>query len=262
MIDVGANIGAVSIPVAATGSRVLAIEALPKKYVLLSLAARQSGLSHLVPVHAAAGASVGTAIMAGTSAWGQVVESGGLEVPLFTVDSLCDIVGFRKPSVVKIDVEGSERRVLQGMGRTLRDDRPLVIIESNTWTSRGNYTYHELLADLEAYQYSLYLVAGFVLAPRTSADLQEACVSDFVASPRPLRGRHGPFEVRALTQDERLNLLARDVDFAEAHRWHIASVLREYAGEFASEGRIANIREAILAHGEPLVRAALETPWA
>jgi FkbM family methyltransferase len=261
MIDVGANIGAVSIPVAALGSRVLAVEALPKNAVLLGLAATQSRLGRLVPVHAAVGERVGTARMSGTSAWAQVDERGGLEVPLLTVDALCDVFGFRKPDVVKIDVEGSERRVLHGMARTLREDRPLVVIESNTWTARGNYTYHELLAELEAHRYSLYLVAGFVLAPRTSADLQEACVSDFVAAPRPLKGRHGPFEVRALTTDERFDLLARDVDVAPAHRWHIASVLHEYRSELAADPRVDRIRQAILRYDETLVRAALETSW-
>ncbi len=36
-----------------------------------------------------------------------------------------------RPSVIKIDVEGSELSVLHGMQRTLRNDGPLVLLESN-----------------------------------------------------------------------------------------------------------------------------------
>jgi FkbM family methyltransferase len=41
----------------------------------------------------------------------------------------CDSLGLEPPSVVKIDVEGAESRVLEGMRRTLSEERPVVLVE-------------------------------------------------------------------------------------------------------------------------------------
>ena len=56
-------------------------------------------------------------------------ESSELKVLSLTLDCLC----LPKPvKLVKIDVEGQELAVLQGMEGILQKDRPLLIIEDNT----------------------------------------------------------------------------------------------------------------------------------
>jgi FkbM family methyltransferase len=50
-------------------------------------------------------------------------------VPVLALDSWIHATGQRPPSVVKIDVEGSEARVLRGMRGTLETFRPVLIIE-------------------------------------------------------------------------------------------------------------------------------------
>ncbi len=57
---------------------------------------------------------------------GRRVEITSVEVSVETFDSL-DLM----PSGIKIDVEGYEYEVLSGMVRTLRDARPLVMLECN-----------------------------------------------------------------------------------------------------------------------------------
>jgi FkbM family methyltransferase len=47
--------------------------------------------------------------------------------PVFTLDTIAD--RWRAPDLIKIDVEGAELRVLEGAGRTLRQHRPLILLE-------------------------------------------------------------------------------------------------------------------------------------
>jgi FkbM family methyltransferase len=48
-------------------------------------------------------------------------------VPTFTLDSLLKV--FKKPTLIKIDVEGAELKVLKGMEKILKDIRPDLYIE-------------------------------------------------------------------------------------------------------------------------------------
>lgn len=61
--------------------------------------------------------------------YGRPLHMATFEIELRTFDSLN-----LKPDIVKIDVEGAEPRVLRGMERTLREIRPLLLIErSSSW---------------------------------------------------------------------------------------------------------------------------------
>jgi hypothetical protein len=75
-VDVGANIGLFSLPVAKKGFRTLAVEALAMNYTLLLAAARRNALKNLLPVHAAAWNASGTVAMHGNGPWGTVGEKG------------------------------------------------------------------------------------------------------------------------------------------------------------------------------------------
>jgi len=55
----------------------------------------------------------------------RVEDAGNLRVPMVQLDSL----SLPSPDVIKIDVEGAEARALAGMQRTLREHRPVVIVE-------------------------------------------------------------------------------------------------------------------------------------
>lgn len=78
-----------------------------------------------------------------------------ISVPVVTVDSLN-----LNPGIVKIDVEGYEAAVIDGMERTLRENRPLLMLEwSREWTS--------IQSRLERFGYSSYTLRNGVLQPLT-----------------------------------------------------------------------------------------------
>ena len=262
LLDIGANVGVVSIPVAVSGTQVLSVEALPANYELLAMAAEANPSARITTVHGAAGAERGTLMMAGTGPWAHASGGDdGIRVPMYPVDDLVRLTEFGAPDVIKIDVEGFEREVLRGLVRTLSEVRPVIVIESNSWVMRGKGHYRELLEDLEEAGYQLYLVGKGTLSPRTSKDVQEATVADYVATPFALGDAVGSFEVRELTADERVVLLQSELGLPHTHQWHLASTLVADGHLLPADRRIDEMREALERVDDPHVRAALNVPW-
>jgi FkbM family methyltransferase len=126
-VDVGANIGVLSVYASKLGFSVLALEPQPEVF-----AALQDNL--------AANHVDGTAYR--LAAWrerdtlrmkkdqknlvlSKLDPAGDLEVQAITLDSL----GV-SPAVVKVDVEGAEVEVMRGMGKTLERAHPALVYES------------------------------------------------------------------------------------------------------------------------------------
>jgi FkbM family methyltransferase len=149
-IDVGANFGIHAALAAARvgdAGRVLAVEASPVTLGLLAQNLANMGCPGAVAVHAAAWSRpeilrfrhitqvVGGSHVAFTGderPW-DGVQYQVLGVPL---DTLVTLAGLERVDLIKIDVEGSEHRVLQGSAETLRRHRPTMIIEFNQETAR------------------------------------------------------------------------------------------------------------------------------
>ena len=133
-VDIGANIGSYTILACASGARCISFEPGPAAD---SLAAnvRFNNLSSRVELRrSAVGSAIGevrftpdedTLNHVATSA----DSSKAIVVPLTTLDAALD---GRIPTVIKIDVEGFEKEVLDGAQRTLNDTSLLaVIVETN-----------------------------------------------------------------------------------------------------------------------------------
>lgn len=67
--------------------------------------------------------------LAGESRWHDdlFIASGARTVPVFRIDTIAQ--SLRPPSILKIDVEGAEVKVLEGGRRTIAQCRPVVLIE-------------------------------------------------------------------------------------------------------------------------------------
>jgi FkbM family methyltransferase len=163
VIDLGANIGEWTVPfaraVGATG-RVLAIEPAPRAAAALEMTLAANALRHTEVVRCAVGDRDGTAEFAipvvasartdtGTARIGSA-DAGQerLCVPLRAIDSLVLERGLDRLDLVKIDVEGYERRVLDGAAAVLARFRPVLVIETGHESEGDRAAIHSRLQGL------------------------------------------------------------------------------------------------------------------
>jgi FkbM family methyltransferase len=139
-LDIGANVGHYTLrmaELAGAAGRVIALEPIPDTFALLTENVRHSGHANVSLLNCAASertAVVGMEIPRfpdGLENYYQAhVVSGaaGLSILALSIDSLA------LPAVrlVKIDAEGHEFPVLQGMRRLVERDHPVLIVETST----------------------------------------------------------------------------------------------------------------------------------
>lgn len=165
-LDIGANIGFFSIIAArlvGPGGRVLAIEPVPENARLIRANARINRLGNVEVIEAAAGAGSGQgrlfiaahsggATLSADDAPPDMVDV--MDVPVVVVDELVNEARIPVPTVVKIDVEGTEPAVIDGMARTLERLRPVVIFEVDDADPRqAERKYEALAARIGAFGY-------------------------------------------------------------------------------------------------------------
>lgn len=140
-LDIGANIGFFSIIAArlvGPGGRVLAIEPVPENARCIRANALINRLGNVEVIEAAAGAGRGRGrlLVAAHSGGATLSEDDAppdlvdtLDVPVLVVDELVDEGRIPVPTLVKIDVEGTEPAVVDGIAGTLVRHRPVVVFE-------------------------------------------------------------------------------------------------------------------------------------
>lgn len=138
--DIGANIGfftLLSARLTGPGGRVVAFEPSPPAIPGLRANVALNALDHVDVVERAVAAEPGRAelLQVGQHSWSHLADRGWhpettavVEVDVTTVDAEV-AAGRPAPDVVKIDVEGSEIAVLDGMRDTLAHARPALVIE-------------------------------------------------------------------------------------------------------------------------------------
>lgn len=139
--DVGANVGFFSLlagRIVGPSGAVSAFEPVPANVARIRANARRNGLANIDVLEVALSDAGGTTtLLLAAHPGGAAVASAGappdaigsIEVTTATVDDLVDAGRVRPPTLVKIDVEGAECEVIEGMKRTLRTHRPVVICE-------------------------------------------------------------------------------------------------------------------------------------
>ena len=138
--DVGANIGFYSLlaaRLAGPGGKVHAFEPVPASARAVESNAALNEMASITVHEAAVGAGEGegTLLVVGETSWSHLSTTGRhadtrVEQPvrLVSIDGLL-ASGLPAPDVVKIDVEGAELEVLEGMQRTMREHRPALVLE-------------------------------------------------------------------------------------------------------------------------------------
>lgn len=197
-VDVGANIGAISLPVARQARRVVALEAHAGLAAVLRTNAERNGLSNVEVVQAAAGPEAGvvrfpTPPLTDARNFGDNglarADDWLAEVPMTTLDALAP----DDTRVIKIDVQGYELEVLHGAERVLTELRPALIVEVGHDSPRAR----RVIAHLQARRYRCYwLFSPFVTRtaernpPREAfptGDFNVACFPAGGAQPREMK---------------------------------------------------------------------------
>lgn len=162
-IDIGANFGEWTVPFAravGVAGRVLAVEPAPRAAAALAATLGANALHQAqviqcalsdhdgfaeftVPVVTSARIDTGTAQI---GAAGPGCEA--LSVALRSLDSLAAERGLRRVDLIKIDVEGHEKQVLDGAERTLSRFRPALVIETGHETAGHRPAIRDLLRGL------------------------------------------------------------------------------------------------------------------
>lgn len=139
VIDVGANIGFFTRRFArwvGPEGRVIALEPEAENFERLTLALTKDGVANRVDaLLAAAGETDGTVWLRinpqhpGDHRLAQRGETHGQAVPMVRLDDLLAARGWPPVSLIKVDVQGAEERVLAGAARTLAISRPAWFVE-------------------------------------------------------------------------------------------------------------------------------------
>jgi FkbM family methyltransferase len=180
-VDVGANVGSYTILAAGvSGAQCIALEPVPATFVGLLDNVRLNDLAARVECHnVAAGNAAGTlAFTTDLDTCNHATsdgESSGntLQVPVTTLDTLLQAV---QPTLIKIDVEGFETRVIEGAGQTLRSPSLLaVLMELNGSGARYGFDETRLHEQMLAFGFesAAYDPTRRELTPRQPADKRE-----------------------------------------------------------------------------------------
>jgi FkbM family methyltransferase len=134
IVDIGAHTGIYSLFACALNSscEVFAFEPFPLIYARLVENIRRNGFeSRIRSFQAAVSDADGTGRLhiAPDVTMCALSDSGGVEVPVVTLDQIIPIDG--GTGLVKMDVEGHENRVFRGMERVVQDSHPVIIFECN-----------------------------------------------------------------------------------------------------------------------------------
>lgn len=177
MLDVGANIGEVSMAAAQRvgySGHVFAFEPMPSLYEKLSFNLSRNGLTQakairkgladkavVAPIYFAEAQFIDGTKHDGLGTLYPTKDRAGVagEIELTTLDSFFTEMNLPRVDLIKIDVEGAELDVLRGGQQTLAHYRPHLIIEVQNETSgSAGYAADEILSFLEPMGYSFFTI--------------------------------------------------------------------------------------------------------
>jgi FkbM family methyltransferase len=189
--DIGANAGIVTVDLARTFGENVAIHAFEPQPTLARTLASSIALNEFTRVHlhrVLLGDTPGEAdlYVADHAIHSSLVprEAGAtrLTCRMETIDRLVADGSLPAPTVIKLDVEGAEFRVLRGARQTFRAKPPVIVFEADDNMARFGYTHRDLFGLLREFaDYTFHRISGAAWVPLNSLD--EAALGDYIALP-------------------------------------------------------------------------------
>lgn len=177
LLDAGALHGVFSLVFARDpAKRALAVDASPIAFATLLYNINRNAATNVTAVECALSDSDGELEMHYDGDYAVVGDdrgAGALPVPSRSGDSLCAEHAF-EPDAVKIDVEGHELRVLQGLRATIARNRPLLFLELHPALiaqSPENGTVSDVVEELRSLGYSRFEHGGRTLPVEALTEL-------------------------------------------------------------------------------------------
>ena len=177
VIDVGANIGFFTRRFAAwvsEGGKVIAVEAESENYAGLRRAVAEAGLIELVEtIQAAVAETTGEGLLEINPGHPGDHKLGttGVPVAMTTIDDLLGARGWPEVSLIKVDVQGAEARVLAGAHQALERFRPALFLELDDRQLRHyGSSACELLTATVQKGYTIHSLNGEGLTPPLDPD--------------------------------------------------------------------------------------------
>ncbi|MEI6972925.1 MAG: FkbM family methyltransferase [bacterium] len=163
VIDVGANIGFFTTRLARwamPGGRVLAIEPDELNLAMLGRTVARAGLTAAVDIIPGVAAEMVGTLHLRLNPYHPAdhrIGNSGVPVPAHTLDGLLAERGWPAVSLIKIDVQGAEIRVLRGAREALTRFRPAFYVEIDDGAlSRAGFSAAELIAEFDGFGYRLF----------------------------------------------------------------------------------------------------------
>lgn len=210
LLDLGAHLGTVTLAAAAHGARVLAVEASPRNAACLRASVRRNGFAGVTVRNVAVGDRPGSVTFHEEGPYGRVADGAAapsndahaVEVSMLPGATIVDEARWDAVDVVKIDVEGYELAVLEGLRALLeRDDAPPVVFEANrhVLAPRGLEP-SDLVAAFAGVGYETYFVGDGELVAADRTSFQPETVADYLAI-RATTAKPWPVRERATDDD-------------------------------------------------------------
>ena len=140
LLDIGANIGSIAIPIALARPdvKIICVEALPYNFSYLQKNTAANQLTNILPLNVCFSDSDGKRVkfyhhktMLGSSSFHSLHSKDFVELTTKTLDQQLDQLSIDKVDMMKIDTEGSEALIFKGAGRLLQKMKPVVLFEFN-----------------------------------------------------------------------------------------------------------------------------------
>ena len=169
-IDVGANVGAISIPLSKLkqGSKVLGIEASPTIFPYLNENVLKNECANINIVQCAAydrddeelSFNEAPESKFGMGSLGSSFGMSSVQVKGRTLDAILADFGTPDVSVMKVDVEGFEAAVFLGAKNLLKKQKPIIIFEFCDWAEEnsGRFEVGESQEVLKEAGYDIYII--------------------------------------------------------------------------------------------------------
>ena len=139
VIDIGANGGMHSIPLAKLNKKVIAIEPEPKNFEILKKNISLNHLKNITPLRVACSDKDGKSYLYldDESAGGHTIvlentarKKRKAEIETVKLDTIIKKFKIDRVSLIKVDVEGAESLVLKGAIKTIKKDHPKIVFEA------------------------------------------------------------------------------------------------------------------------------------